>query len=112
MALSQTHIEYLQRARTNFPVEPIITFIESLFLAKLAAPQKTPLMYAAKELFTKHWTGATGQGVLVPAHDSLDFVARTCTEWQADLRRLEASAAHATKFQAHVAVWRSALLTL
>lgn len=55
------------------------------------------------KIFMEHCTRATVQEVLVPAHDSLELLARNCTKWQAGFLWSEASAAHAAKFQAHAA---------
>lgn len=50
--------------------------MESLFSAKLAAQWKAPLVDAATKLFTKRWTGAAGQEVVVPSYKSFDLVVR------------------------------------
>ena len=79
------------------------TVMDTLFPAELTTPRRAPLIDSATELFAEHWTGAAGEEISVPAHDSLELVTRVCQEWQANVRRADASATHAAELQAHVA---------
>lgn len=102
MAFSQTQRKALQWARATRPTEPINTFIESFFLAKIAAQRQNPLVDDSSELFIEHLTGAAGLEVLVPptAPWTLWPYLRWMTGQSASA---EASAAHEAELQALIA---------
>lgn len=50
------------------------TVMDTLFPAELTAPRQTLLIDTATKLFAEHWTGAAGDEILVPAHNSLELV--------------------------------------
>lgn len=103
MAISRLQREACQRSRTKRPPEPIATFMETLLLAEAPTTRQAPLINYATNLFAEHWTGATRAEVIVPVHNTINLLVRTCTELQADVRQAEASAAHAAELQVHLA---------
>lgn len=74
MSISRTQHEALQRAQITRPTEPIATFLEPLFPAKLTAQRQNPLTNVTTELFAEHWAGAIGKEILVPVHNSLELI--------------------------------------
>lgn len=103
MAITRAQCEALQCARITRPTKIIATVLEALFLTKLTSQQCGPLINAATELFSEHWTGSPGVQILVPAYNSLELVTLACTQWQADLYWAYSSATHAAKIHAHIA---------
>lgn len=97
MEILHTQREALQRACIARPSKPMATVLNTLFHTKLTTLYQDPLIDSAIKLFSEHCAGATGEEILVPAHDSLEILTRAYTKWQADLRQANASAAHTAK---------------